>query len=1021
MINPALFIGLGSTGLNILEKLQGLVLEEYGVPSLPIFRYIAIVVEENTPTIQEIKRKPDNEILFVHPTISSTDAVRAAIKRSERNYPWLDESVLNIPGGMFVEGAGNIRTAGRLCLWENWQSLASDRTKPGCAAVLQSAHDAITAGANLTKTTQMLQRIYDEWGKPIPEIGIPINPKPNVYIVGTFCGGTCGGMFIDIAYYIKFLFGLWQRDIGGQRAKVIGIFTIYDSKDLNATTTDTARNHSANCWASILEYDYYCHRFSRYQITFPDGTSIDTNERPLDYLYLLSCSGNRTNLRTSDGKADEVSLANMTAMVLFSEIVEGLFGEKERIRIDNLGKPRALMSNKNQHMASITTCGFATFRYPKYRVVEGASCEYAIDLCQKWIGTKPDPDQAMNIEKQTKNIWNIIKNISRDTLIHTPTGLLTDEVKTWFDIKKGDLISKASDEFTKIIRKEFEEFGEGKRYDKHICERLPAVEKEIKEKINEEVIKRLNNTENISEVKVFIIQLDKAIESTIKEEKPLRYPAPDLSKSKEDISPDFWAKSVGKAKDVSREKKEDYLEQMKEEFVSQIERIRDYRLKSVLEKVRQEIGVSLQPPDEWIRSGKRSIRQELDNIENILKTCIEDFKSKFEEMRKEPIKTQDVVVITKGKDMAEDIKNLYSTLRTQANNMAILRKAKTRRINGQTVIIDFHKWIGYGEPRVDKYDLEKSILDAIREEALERREKFIIASEISRKTRALSVNLCQFIQNCLPHLELKGELAGITVGNPHEFVGSKDDDANRTHILNLYEEQKQKCPNPVEFDAKLLKHMEELDHLLLFYKEEALIYMDENLSTSGLFEKIYHDYEKFLRISKDTSSRTVHIHRLGRPYFDIWIVIRKEDAKKLMQIAQEIFSTRDEKGNWKDSEIFEVTGKSLALHFRLPDGSNEVIKGDNTGVERLAQNNDSFVYFDNLVKEKAKQIGKKGFIERVNNLVNWIEKDAEKKGDPDPIRRANEKRDEYLDKNNPERLINICFPEEEEMKEEKSE
>ena len=1019
MINPALFIGLGSTGLEILKKLQGLVYEEYGVPSLPIFRYVAF------ETNQSVKTTQDSQIVLIHPTIGSTDAVNAAIKKGERNYyDWLDKSVLNIPGGMFVSGAGNIRMAGRLCLWENWQSLASDRTKPGCAVVLQSAHDAITADSNRTKTTQMLGRIYKDWGKPIPDMGIQIEPKPNVYIVGTLCGGTCSGMFIDIAYYVKHLFGLWQKDIGGERAKVVGIFTVYDDKGLNAATTDTARNHSANCWAGLLEYDYYCHRISRYQMAFPDGTPpIDTNERPLDYLYLLSCSGNRTNLRTESGGPDEKSLANIAATVLFSETVEGLLGQKERIRIDRLSKPRALTTDKNQHMASLATCGFATFRYPKYRVVEGASCKYAVDLCKEWIGTKPTADQVINITKEANSIWNTIKNTARDILIHTPTGLLTDEVKTWF-------VAKSSDEIIKTIRGELEQFGEGKRYDKHICahqkelkegikEGDEVVRKGILELVNDEIIKKLNEKKNISYIREFLAKIDSAIENTIKIEEPKKYPSPDISKATRDLMPDFWAKGIGKTKDVSQEKKEDYLEEMKEEFISQIERIRDYRIKSVLEEVRQEIGIGQQPPEKWIEAGKRSIKQELDNLENILNDCIKDFQNKAKEMSTEPERTQDVVIITKGRDMSEDLQNLYSTLKIRGDSNTILKKAKTKEIGGQQVEIDFPKWLGYGEPRRDKNDLAKSILDAVREEALQRRERFIIAAEVLRRSHALGVNLCQFVENSLPHLQLRGNLAGITVGNPPEFIVSKDEDVNATQMKNLYNELK-KCPNQVEFDAQFITHLDEIDHLLLFYKEEALIYMDENLSTAELFAKRYRDYEKYLKTvqEEEASSRTVHTHRLGG-FFDVWIPIRREEASRLMQIAQEIFSTRDEKGNWKDSEIFnQIKEKSLVLKFKLPNGQDEKIAGDVTGIERLAQNKDSFAYFENLVKEKVKEVGKKGFIERVNNLANWFEKDAESKGDPDPIEAGNRKRDEYLKKDNPDRLIEICFPEEDEREKE---
>ena len=42
MIRPTLFIGLGTTGTNILKRLRELMSEEYGRAGLPIFRYIAI-------------------------------------------------------------------------------------------------------------------------------------------------------------------------------------------------------------------------------------------------------------------------------------------------------------------------------------------------------------------------------------------------------------------------------------------------------------------------------------------------------------------------------------------------------------------------------------------------------------------------------------------------------------------------------------------------------------------------------------------------------------------------------------------------------------------------------------------------------------------------------------------------------------------------------------------------------------------------------------------------------------------
>jgi hypothetical protein len=1018
-LNPALFIGLGSTGLRMIERLQSFVLEEYGISSLPIFRYVVF------ETDQEKKSGMDSDIIIVHPTINSTDAVKTAIKKGERDYyDWLDEAVLNIPGGMFVSGAGNIRMAGRLCLWENWQTLASDRSNPGCAAVLQSAQEKITAGKNIQKTADLLNEIYNLWNKPIPDLGIQIDPKPNVYIVGTFCGGTCGGMFIDVAYYIKHLFGLWQKDIGGQRAKVIGIFTVYDANDLNAAKSETEKNQAANCWASLLEYDYYCYRNSRYKTTFPDGIQIDTNERPLDYLYLLSCSGNQTNLRTEDGKPDEKSLANMAAMVLFSEVVEGLLGEKERIRIDRLSKPRALTPNKNQHMASLSTCGFAAFRYPKFRIIEGASSRYAIDLCKKWIGTPLHADQVTNVTRKANLTWNTIKESTRDILIHTPAGLLTDVVKTWFDSKKDELLQKPPEQFTKIIRTELEQFGEGKRYDENICNRQKELEEGIKPEnlkgilqlINDEIIKALNEEKNINYVKNFLAKMDAAIEHTIQNEKPNKYPVPDLNKAARKLKPDVWARFLGKTKTVHREMIEDYLEEMKEDFTLQIQKIRDYRIKPVLQRIRQKIGIGQQPPPEWMEAGIRTFKQELDILELTLDNCIKDYQLKANEMNIELERTQDVVIITKGKDMPDDINNLYAQLKSNTDDNTILKKVLSKQITGQQTTIDFHKWLGYEDPKKDQHELFKSLFNAVRDEALHWKENFNIAAEILKRSRNLGVNLCQFVANSLPHMQLKGDLAGITVGEHPEFVAGKDEDDNTKNIKNLCKAV-EKCPNALKFDDRVITHMPELDHILLFYKEEALIYMDENLSTSGLFEEKYSQYENYLKSQRKAASRTVHTHRLGISYYNVWIEIRREHAVKLMQIAQEIFSTRNEKGTWKESEIFDVEEESLRLRFKLPDGSNEVIMGDRTGIERLAQKHDSFVYFEKRVKEKGEQVGKNGFIERINKLLDWVEAEAKQKKHPDPIGIRTKKYDEYLNKDNPERLELILYSEKEEKDE----
>jgi hypothetical protein len=80
--------------------------------------------------------------------------------------------------------------------------------------------------------------------------------------------------------------------------------------------------------------------------------------------------------------------------------------------------------------------------------------------------------------------------------------------------------------------------------------------------------------------------------------------------------------------------------------------------------------------------------------------------------------------------------------------------------------------------------------------------------------------------------------------------------------------------------------------------------------------------------------------------------------------------------------IFKVEGKALVLRITLPNNSKDVIIAGDRGIERLAQNNDPFEYFRDLVTKKAAQEGKDGFVKRVERLAGWVERDAERRGWP---------------------------------------
>ena len=133
MIKPTIFVGLGTTGTDILKILRELMSEEYEKAGLPIFRYISIETKD-TETGENRKHFEDFErIQVVNAIIESTAAIRSQLEPNQPSYStelakWLNPDLL-YEIQSFMDGAGNIRMAGRLCLWHNWE-IDSEYTVP---------------------------------------------------------------------------------------------------------------------------------------------------------------------------------------------------------------------------------------------------------------------------------------------------------------------------------------------------------------------------------------------------------------------------------------------------------------------------------------------------------------------------------------------------------------------------------------------------------------------------------------------------------------------------------------------------------------------------------------------------------------------------------------------------------------------------------------------------------------------------------------------------------------------------
>ena len=304
MLKPAIVIGLGGTGNQVVRRLKKFVYDQYGnTPTL--LNFLVVDTDEDTfnnqswapfPALTELEQVP-----LYDPQVPFSD-----VCENPGAYPEIQDWLLTaIDVGLLdrQDGAGQIRMLGRVAFHKSF------------AFFEHRINHFFDQCQKIQNRLDAMQR-YD----------FNVETDPVVYLVSSVCGGQGAGSFIDAAVALRVL-----ASSRFPRLNLIGVLTM-PSVYADIVPRENWSKVCANAHAAIKEMDYLMHSIdkSKMQFRFPAPISRTiTPQAPLfDLCYLVDNRHQRGALNNEKEVYDQI------ATQLFLEIGTPFGARSDSIRVN---------------------------------------------------------------------------------------------------------------------------------------------------------------------------------------------------------------------------------------------------------------------------------------------------------------------------------------------------------------------------------------------------------------------------------------------------------------------------------------------------------------------------------------------------------------------------------------------------------------------------------------------------------------------------------------------------------------
>lgn len=394
---PTIIIGIGTSGLYVLENMQRFYYETYKENKPDNVEYLYIETNEDNKPVGTPK---GNSINRVYIGLDNMEDMIKEIKISCNDPEWLPSSREILSAGL---GAGGIRSCGRLALWGRNQK--GDNFNNVISAITRAYSNVMHISNNQESTSS----------------------KPAVFITGSLTGGTGAGTFIDMGYLI--------RDLIPEIKDLYGLFLLPNEPRV-------MRGNEVmygNAYGAAQDLEHYCNENNTYVERWPSGSNQNFEMPPYELVQFISQD-------YQDGAPAISSLTGlykMAGLYLFLNVA-GIYEKRRERLVDAKG---------NSLIGHFGTFGLSAIQFPKDSIQEYVSSTLSIELLQRYTddaeyylnGQQRPISRATIKQRMTVAFDGILENAFANLNIVDDKDLMVSLEKEAVKINRGEIKGSAED------------------------------------------------------------------------------------------------------------------------------------------------------------------------------------------------------------------------------------------------------------------------------------------------------------------------------------------------------------------------------------------------------------------------------------------------------------------------------------------------------------------------------------------------------------------------------------------------